>query len=347
MSLISLNPPPSPPRSLYLKHKPLHPISTLPKPKLPQKPPSTNPIIPPTLVSVYSLSKTVPKIGKFSTFIENLDPITLKNEGLAVGVLVLARLVAVYWQQAFLWDAALNAVYRVRAAVFEKVLERDLEFFEGYGGVSSGDIAYRITAEASDIADTLFALLNTTVPSALQLLAMAAQMLAISPLLSLISAVVIPCMALIIIRLGGKLRKISNKAHLSIAALSAYLNEVLPAILFVKANNAELCEFARFRKLVHDDLSTHLEKKKMKALIPQIVQIIYFGVLFMLCAGSLVFSSSSFVSGGMASFVTALIFLIEPIQGVGKAYNELKQGEPAIERLFELTRFKPMDIFFS
>lgn len=28
------------------------------------------------------------------------------------------------------------------------------------------------------------------------------------------------------------------------------------------------------------------------------------------------------------------------MQGVGKAYNELKQGEPAIERLFELTRFK-------
>lgn len=231
-----------------------------------------------------------------------------------MGVLVLARLVAVYWQQAFLWDAALNAVYRVRAAVFEKVLERDLEFFEGYGGVSSGDVAYRITAEAADIADTVFALLNTTVPSALQLLAMAAQMLAISPLLSLISAVVIPCMALVIIRLGGKLRKFSNKAHLSIAALSAYLNEVLPAILFVKASNAEFCEYARFRKLAHDDLSAHLEKKKMKALIPQIVQIIYFGVLFMLCAGSLVFSRSSFDSGGMASFVTALIFLIEPIQ---------------------------------
>lgn len=28
------------------------------------------------------------------------------------------------------------------------------------------------------------------------------------------------------------------------------------------------------------------------------------------------------------------------MQGVGKAYNELKQGEPAIERLFELMRFK-------
>lgn len=36
----------------------------------------------------------------------------------------------------------------------------------------------------------------------------------------------IPCMALVIVRLGVKLRKISNKAQLTIAALSAYLNEV-------------------------------------------------------------------------------------------------------------------------
>jgi hypothetical protein len=28
-------------------------------------------------------------------------------------------------------------------------------------------------------------------------------------------------------------------------------------------------------------------------------------------------------------------------QAMGKAYNELKQGEPAIERLFDLTNFKP------
>ena len=27
-------------------------------------------------------------------------------------------------------------------------------------------------------------------------------------------------------------------------------------------------------------------------------------------------------------------------QAMGKAYNELKQGEPAIERLFDLTSFK-------
>lgn len=86
----------------------------------------------------------------------------VKSEGWIIGVFVLARLVATYWQQAFLWDAALFAVYDVRVTVFEKVLQRELSFFEGVSGVSSGDIAFRITAEANDVADTVYALLNVS-----------------------------------------------------------------------------------------------------------------------------------------------------------------------------------------
>ncbi|KAK9290662.1 hypothetical protein L1049_008835 [Liquidambar formosana] len=293
-----------------------------------------------SVVSVYSLSQIVPKFGKLSTVSTNFDAIWLRDEGLVVGVLVLARFVASYLQQSFLWDAALNSVYKIRVHVFERVLQRELGFFEGGGGVSAGDIAYRITAEASDVADTVYAILNAVVPSILQLSAMAMQMLVISPVLSLISALVIPCMALVIAYLGERLRKTSKKAHLSIATLSSYLNEVLPSILFVKANSAELCENARFRRFAHADLSECSKKRKLKALIPQIVQTIYFGGLFIFCFGSLRVSSGSFDGCSMVSFVTSLVLLIEPIQGVGKAYNELKQGEPAIDRLFDLTRFK-------
>ncbi|KAK0585766.1 hypothetical protein LWI29_033781 [Acer saccharum] len=290
-----------------------------------------------SVVSVFSLSRIIPNIAIFSC---NLTITQLRNQGLVLAAFVLARLVAIYGQQALLWDAALNSEYDIRVHVFDKVLERELGFFEGGSGVPAGDIAYRITAEADDVADTVYALLNTIVPSALQLSAMAAQMLVISPGLSLISAMMIPSTALVIAYLGERLRKISKKSSLTIANLSAYLNEILPAILFVKANNAERCESARFQRLAHSDLSECLKKKKMKALIPQIVQFIYFGALFIFCVGSLVVSGGSFDGSRMVSFITSLVFLIEPIQGVGKAYNELKQGEPAIERLFDLTRFR-------
>ncbi|XP_042510155.1 ABC transporter B family member 29, chloroplastic isoform X3 [Macadamia integrifolia] len=271
-----------------------------------------------SFVSVCCLSKIVPKLGKLSAVVSKMDANRLTEEGLVFGVLILVRLVANYWQQALLWDATLNSVYKIRVYVFERVLQRDLGFFEGGGAVSAGDIAYRITAEASDVSETVYALLN-----------------------------VIPPMSLLIAYLGERLRKISKKAQLSAAALSAYLNEVLPSILFVKANNAEVCEGARFQRLAYADLFKRLKKKKMKALIPQILQVIYVGALLIFCAGSMMVSRGSFDGSALISFVTSLILLIEPIQkqfilhnqGIGKAYDELKQGEPALERLFDLTRF--------
>ncbi|KAI3473358.1 hypothetical protein Pfo_030648 [Paulownia fortunei] len=291
-------------------------------------------------ISVYSLSKIVPLAGRLSSVMATANLVSLRKEGLVLGVLVLTRIVANYLQQAFLWEAAMNCVYKIRVYVFHRVLQRDLEFFESEKGILPGDVAYRITAEAEDIADTVYSLLNTIIPSTLQLSAMATQMLIISPVLSLISALVIPSMALTIGCVGEKLRTLSNKANLSTAALSAYLNEVFPSILFVKANNAESNERIRFQSLASADLSACLKKKQMKVLIPQIVQIIFFGVLFMFGASSLVVSRGSFNCSVMVSFLTSLILLIDPIQGVGKAYNELKQGEPAIERLFNLTLFK-------
>ncbi|KAL4183101.1 hypothetical protein AMTRI_Chr11g153480 [Amborella trichopoda] len=290
-----------------------------------------------SVISVLALSRIVPMVGKFSTMMPLMKLGSLVREGSAIAALVLIRLMANYWQQAFLWEAALNASYEIRVDVFERVLQRELGFFEGTSGAFSGDISYRITAEASDIADTIYALIYTIVPYTLQLFAMSFQMVAISPVLYLITSLVIPCMCLVIAYLGEKLRKISKKAHHTVAKLSSYLNEVLPSMIVVKAYNAETCESLRFQKLAHDDLSQHLRKKTMKAFIPQVIQVIYVGIIFVFCVGSLVVSGGAFDGSHIVSFITSVFLLIAPVQGVGKAYNELKQGEPAIERLFNLT----------
>ncbi|CAH8379473.1 unnamed protein product [Eruca vesicaria subsp. sativa] len=295
-----------------------------------------------SFVSVFSLSQIIPRIGSFTS---NLNanassPANLTNAGLVLSALFLARVVAGYLQQAYLWEASLNSVYKIRVFAYRRVLERELEFFEGGKGISSGDIAYRITAEASEVSDTIYALLNTVVPSAFQISAMATHMVVASPVLTLVSAMVIPSVALVIAFLGDRLRKISRKAQIASASLSAYLNEVLPAIMFVKANNAEVSETVRFQRFARADLSERFKKKKMKSLIPQIVQVIYLGSLSVFCVGAVTLAGSSLSSGAIVSFMTSLAFLIEPVQDLGKAYNELKQGEPAIERLFDLASLK-------
>ncbi|OAY73818.1 ABC transporter B family member 29, chloroplastic [Ananas comosus] len=290
-------------------------------------------------MAVYCLSRTVPCVGHLPSVLCEIGSDRMVSEGLRLAALAGARSAAAYLQHAFLWEAALRSAYGIRVHIFDRVLMRDLGFFEGSGSVPTGDVAFRITSEASDVADTVYALLNTIVPTTLQLIAMVSQMVMISPTLSLIALMVIPCMSLVVAHLGVRLHEISNKAHSSVAKLSAYLNEVLPSMLAVKANNGEIKESSRFKKLAFDELVLNLSKKKMKALIPQAIRAIYIGGLLMLCAGLLVVSRNSVDASNFLSFLTAVALLIEPIQDVGKAYNELKQGEPAIERLFDLTRF--------
>lgn len=116
-----------------------------------------------SLVSVLSLSQIVPRIGSFTSDVNSqTNLVKLRADGFLLGILVLVRILAGYWQQAFLWEVALNAGYNIRLHVFGKVLEREIGFFEGRSGLSPGDIAHRITAEASHVSDTIYALLNVS-----------------------------------------------------------------------------------------------------------------------------------------------------------------------------------------
>ncbi|KAK3144833.1 hypothetical protein QOZ80_4AG0318470 [Eleusine coracana subsp. coracana] len=170
---------------------------------------------------------------------------------------------------------------------------------------------------------------------------MGIQMVTINPFLSLLAAAVIPCMSVVIVNLGKRLRQISKEAHLSLAMLTAYLNDVVPSMLTMKANNGERKEILRFQKLADDDLKHNWGKKKMKTLIPQAVRATYIGGLLVLSAGSIMISGTSFDAEGFLSFLTVLALVVEPIQDFGKAYNEYKQGEPALERIIDLMRFIP------
>lgn len=104
-------------------------------------------------------------MGTFSASMTTLNPLRLRDERLALGPLFVVPVVASYLQQSFLWDAALSSVYQIRVDVFERVLGRELGFWAGLGGDLAGDVAYHITTEAADVADTVYALLNVGIPS--------------------------------------------------------------------------------------------------------------------------------------------------------------------------------------
>ncbi|RWW82805.1 hypothetical protein BHE74_00008699 [Ensete ventricosum] len=207
-----------------------------------------------SIVAVSCLCRAVPKLGHLPSLLADIrSPLVLREGGVLVA-LACARSAAAYLQQAYLLEAATRSVWRLRVHVFDRVLQRDMAFFEGKDAILAGDVAYRMTAEAADVSDALHAILN-----------------------------------------------------------------VLPSMLVVKANVGESKESLRFQRLAYDNLVFQLKKKKMKALIPQLVQALYVGGLLVLCAGSVVVSRNSCDCSSYLSFVTALTLLIEPIKVTEKS----------------------------
>ncbi|KAM0832021.1 hypothetical protein ACQ4PT_065159 [Festuca glaucescens] len=284
--------------------------------------------------AVYCLSRTVPAAGRLpralAAGVGGGVSAEVSRGVVALAALASARAAAAYVQQALLWEAALRAVGRLRERAFERLLARDLAFFDGRAGMAAGDIAHRITDEADDVADAVYSVLNTIVRTSLQLIAMGTQMVAINPQLSLVAAMVIPCMCVVIAKLGERLRQMAREAHLSLAMLAAYLNDVLPSMLTVKVNNGERKEILRFHELAFVDLKNNLGKKKMKALIPQAVRTTYIAGLVVLCAGSVAISGTTFDPEGFLSFLTALALFVEPIQLLfsGTIAENIAYGDP-------------------
>lgn len=138
---------------------------------------------------------------------------------------------------------------------------------------------------------------------------------------------VVPCTSVVVAVLGKRLRALSREGQKTIADLSSYLAEIFPSMLIVKAYAAEGFEQWRFQRLALVDCEVRLKQKRMKAFIPEAITAVYaITAVLLFVIATWAISCGSFDGASMISFVTSLVLLMEPIQAMGKSYNELKQG---------------------
>lgn len=98
--------------------------------------------------------------------------------------------------------------------------------------------------------------------------------------------------------------------------------QVLPGMLAVKTQLREAFEAGRFRALVASDVGARLAKKRAKALFPEAITGAYtlaVTVLFGVSAWAV--RGGQLTPGGIVSFFSSLVLLVEPIQVLTAYYH--------------------------
>lgn len=258
------------------------------------------------------------------------------------GVCALVFLVRGFFQSVqdlYMAKAALRVAFYLRQQVYAHLQKLNLSYFET---AKAGDLSYRLTEDVDRVGEVVNKVFHDFVPCILQLIAIPIYMIYLNWQLTLATVIVAPIMGILIGWFGERLRKFSLKSQNRISDLSAILTEVFSGIRLIQAFAAETYEINRFSHEAERTLKAKYSAERLKAIqIPIVGFLEAVSALSLLMVGAWQISQNNLTVGEFFSYLAAAALLIDPIGHTTNNYNEFKQGEASVDRVFELLAIQP------
>ncbi len=242
-------------------------------------------------------------------------------------------------QDMYMAKAALRVAFHLRQQVYAHLQKLNLSYFET---AKAGDLSYRLTEDVDRVGEVVNKVFHDFIPCILQLLAIPIYMIYLNWQLTLATVIVAPLMGILIGWFGERLGKYSLKSQNRVSGLSAILAEVFNGIRLVQAFAAENYEIARFGHEAERSLKAKYSAEQLKAIqIPIIGFLEALSALSLLIVGAWQISQGNLTVANFFSYLAAAALLIDPIGHTTNNYNEFKQGEASVDRVFELMAIQP------
>lgn len=244
-----------------------------------------------------------------------------------------------YGQDTLMAKAALSIALELRKRTYAHLQHLSLSYFET---IQTGDLAYRLTEEIDRIGEVINRMFSQFIPSILRLIVMLGWMVRLNWQLTLATLITAPLLAFLIGWFGERLRKLSYKSQNRVSDLSALLIEMFNGVRLVQAFAAEEYAIERFGKEAERNRQAKFGTDRLRAIQYPIQGFLEaLGMLSLLLLGGWQISKGNLTGSEFVSYVVSVALLFDPISSVTINYNEFKQGEASVDRIFELLWLQP------
>ncbi len=258
--------------------------------------------------------------------------------GLAT-LVFLVRAACLGGQDMWMAQASLQVAFQLRRHVYSHLHQMSLAFFERS---RTGDLAYRLTEDVDRVGEVVNKIAHQFIPCLLQLVAIPIYMFYLNWQLTLATLCLAPLLGWLISWFGQKLLLLSRRSQQRVSDLSALVTEVFAGVQLVQAFAAADHEIKRFTEAAQLNRHAQLQSERLKAVqFPVVGFLQAMSILLLLLLGGWEISRGTLTSRGFVSYLTAIALLIEPIALFTSSYNDFKQGEASVERVFELLAIQP------
>jgi ATP-binding cassette subfamily B protein len=244
------------------------------------------------------------------------------------------RGVCQFGQDALMARAALETATDIRIQVYRHLHTLDLSYFADN---RTGDLSYRLTEDIDRIGEVIGKFFHQFVPSILQLLFVVGYMFYLNWLLTVTTLVGAPLIAFLVGWFGQKMLEFSRRSQDQVSSLSALLAEVFGGIHLVRAFAVEAEEVDRFRREALQNLRRKYATDRIRAIqYPVIGFLEAVAIIFVFLISGWLIGQGSLTGTQFVAFGASVLLLIDPISLISNGYNEIKQAQASLDRIFEI-----------
>ncbi|MBU9608173.1 lipid A export permease/ATP-binding protein MsbA [Burkholderia multivorans] len=253
---------------------------------------------------------------------------------IAVVGLALVRAAAQYASNYLLQYVSNRILLDLRIQMFERMIHTGVSFFQRE---TASTVINAVVFEVNQVLNVLLGVLITLVRDSLTVLFLLGYLFYLNWRLTLIVAVLLPCIGWLVGKINRRLRRL-NREHQALTNQLAYIvEETVGGYKVVKVHNGEQYEINRF-----NDLSRRLRGYSMRMIVSgglaqPLTQFLASIALAIVLTIAVVQSSHDQTTvGGFVAFVTAMLLIISPLKHLMDVNQPLQRGMTAAELIFGL-----------
>ncbi len=277
--------------------------------------------------------------GKHSN---KLLPATIQGIGLLALVVLFSQAFVSFFRILWFVQVAERSLADIRRDTYFKLITLPMNFFSNR---RVGELNSRISADLSQIQDTLTTTLAEMIRQMVLLIGGIAFLAIVSIKLTLALLVILPVLVVTAVLFGRFIRKISRQAQDKLAESNTIVEETLQGIANVKAFVNESFEAGRYGKNIREVANIAIKGAKFRGLFASFIVFGMFGAIVAVIAyGCLLVSDNELTVGDLFKFALYAVFVGSAMGSFPELYANVQKAVGASERVLEILSEKGEEV---
>ncbi|MFV2060669.1 MAG: lipid A export permease/ATP-binding protein MsbA [Gammaproteobacteria bacterium] len=263
----------------------------------------------------------------------NQDPTVISWLPILVILIFTARLISGFISTYFMNVVARNVIRDLRKLMFDQIINLPVPYFDNS---SPGKITSKLVYDVEQLAAAASIVITIIIRDSLTVIVLLSWMIYLSPMLTAILLITLPLMAILILYVSKRFRRIGRRIQSSMGDVSHIVEEAITGNRVVKMFGGQQYERQQFNKINSYNRKQQLKLEFTNSISTPFIQLILsFAFAFIIYMATSQGEQDTISAGSFISFLTAMFALMQPIKRITTVNAKIQIGIAAAQSIFE------------